>query len=160
MLRPRERRRTRGLLSGLRRGFVILDRPRDFLRGVVAWQALARLIRLGSIACFMAAFALPVTVATVVLVTPAHGGGRIIPVAPASAGLRIAMLTYGFVAVTGDAVDVTRITAFSFDVGVALSVTGIAIAILGRELGTASPRAIVGRVRARLGEAAYAGEAG
>ncbi|MGH2946886.1 MAG: lysylphosphatidylglycerol synthase transmembrane domain-containing protein [Solirubrobacteraceae bacterium] len=156
------RRRTRGLLAGLRRGFAILDRPRDFLRGVVAWQALARMIRLGSIACLMAAFALPVTVATVVLVMAAQGGGRIIPVAPASAGLRIAMLTYGFVAVTGEAVDIARITAFSFGVGVALSATGIAIAIaiLGRELGTASPRAIVERVRARLGEAAYAGEAG
>ena len=42
----------------------------------------------------------------------------------------------------------------------AQSATAIAIAILGRELGTASPRAIVERVRARLGEAAYAGEAG
>jgi len=51
------------------------------------------------------------------VVMAAHGGGRIIPVAPASAGLRIAMLTYGFVAVTGDAVDIARITAFSFGAG-------------------------------------------
>jgi len=111
------RRRTRGLVAGLRRGFAIMERPRDFVRGVVAWQALARMIRLGSIACLMAAFALPVTVATVVLVMAAHGGGRIIPVAPAGAGLRIAMLTYGFVAVTGDAVDIARITVFSFRCG-------------------------------------------
>ena len=49
----------------------------------------------------MAAFGLPVTPATVVLVMAAQGGGRIIPLAPASAGLRLAMLSYGFVEVTG-----------------------------------------------------------
>jgi hypothetical protein len=95
------------------------------------------------------------------VVLAAHGGGRIIPVVPASAGPRIPMLTYGFVAVTGDAVDIARITAFSFGVGVALPATGIAIAIaiLGRELGTASSRAILERLRARLGDAACASEA-
>jgi len=121
---------------------------------VVAWQALARVIRLGSLACFMAAFALPVTVATVLLVMAAQGGGRIIPIAPVSAGLRIAMLAYGFVAVTGEAVDIASITAFAFGVGATLLITGlgISIAILGRELGTASPRGIVTRLRKRLSE--------
>jgi hypothetical protein len=146
------RRRARDLLARLRQGLAILDRPRDFVRGVVTWQALARVIRLGSLACFMAAFALPVTVATVVLVMAAQGGGRIIPIAPVSAGLRIAMLTYGFVAVTGDAVDIASITAFAFGVGATLLITGlgISIAILGRELGTASPRGMVKRLRKRL----------
>jgi hypothetical protein len=58
----------------------------------------------------MEAFALPVTVATVVLVMAARGGGRIIQIAHASAGLRIAMLTYGFVALTGEAVDIAELT--------------------------------------------------
>jgi hypothetical protein len=146
------RRRARDLLERLRQGLAILDRPRDFVRGVVTWQALARVIRLGSLACFMAAFALPVTVATVVLVMAAQGGGRIIPIAPVSAGLRIAMLTYGFAEVTGQAVDIASITAFAFGVGATLFITGlgIAIAILGRELGMASPRGMVERLRKRL----------
>jgi hypothetical protein len=149
------RRRGRPLVVRLRRGLAILGRPRDFLLGVVTWQALGRLIRLGSLAAFMAAFALPVTLATVVLVMAAHGGGRIIPSAPASAGLRIAMLTYGFVAVTGDAIDIARITAFSFGVGATLSIAGLAtsLAILGPELGTISLRAIIKRLREPLGDA-------
>jgi hypothetical protein len=150
------RRRARDLLQHLRQGLAILDRPRDFVHGVVTWQALARIIRLGSLACFMAAFGLPVTASTVLLVMAAQGGGRIIPIAPVSAGLRLAMLTYGFVAVTDEAVDIASITAFAFGMGAALLMSGLAIsiAILGRELGTASPRAMVQRVRARLGTAA------
>ena len=151
-------RQARGLVARLRQGLSILDRPRDFLTGVVTWQALGRVIRLASLACFMAAFELPVTVATVVLVMAAQGGGKIIPIAPASAGLRIAMLGYGFVEVTGEAVDIASITAFSFGVGATLFLTGLAIsiAILGRELGTISPRRMVGRVRERLGDHAPA----
>jgi hypothetical protein len=145
----------RVLLARMRLGLAILDRPRDFLCGVVTWHPLARVIRLGSLACFLAAFALPVTAATVVLVMAAQSGTRIIPIAPASAGLRIAMLGYGFVEITGQPVDMTRITAFSFGVGAALYLTalGISVAILGREFGTASRRRMVERLRERLGEA-------
>lgn len=151
-------RHARGLLRRLRMGLAILDRPRDFLTGVVTWQAAGRVIRLGSLACFMTAFSLPVTVSTVVLVMAAQGGTKIIPIAPASAGLRIAMLSYGFVEVTGEAVDIAAITAFSFGVGAALFLTGllIAMAILGRELGTISPRRMIERVRERLGDQAPA----
>ena len=56
------RRRARDFLGRLRQGLAILESPRDFVTGVVTWQALGRVIRLGSLACFMAAFALPVTV--------------------------------------------------------------------------------------------------
>jgi Lysylphosphatidylglycerol synthase TM region len=149
------RGRASELLARLRLGLAILDRPRDFLRGVVIWQALGRLIRLGSLACFLAAFALPLTPATVVLVMAAQSGTRILPIAPASAGLRIAMLAYGFASITGEAVDITRITAFSFGVGAALYVTALAIsvAILGREFGTTSPRRLMGRVREQLAAA-------
>jgi len=87
----RLRKSSSGLLSRLRRGLAILGTPRRYFTGVVSWQAASRVIRLGSLACFMEAFGLPVTVATAVLVMAAQGGGRIIPVAPASAGLRIAM---------------------------------------------------------------------
>jgi hypothetical protein len=155
------RRRGRVLLGRLRQGLAILDSPGDYVRGVVTWQALGRLIRLGSLACFLAAFGLPVTLATVVLVMAAQGGGRIVPIAPVSAGLRIAMLTYGFVEVTGEAVDIAKITAFNVGVGAALLATGlvIAVAILGRELGTPSPRAMVRRMHLRLGEDAPGGPA-
>jgi hypothetical protein len=151
----RLRRTARDFLARMRQGLVILGSPRRFLTGVASWQALARLIRLLSLACFMTAFALPVTPATVVLVMAAQGGGRIIPLAPASAGLRLAMLSYGFVEVTGQAVDIAEITAFTFGVGAVLLVAGLALAapILTREFDTLSPRRMLSRARTTVGPA-------
>ncbi|MBI5105831.1 MAG: flippase-like domain-containing protein [Solirubrobacterales bacterium] len=144
--------RVRDLGQRLRQGVVILGEPRRFVSGVASWQALARLIRLGSLAAFMEAFALPVTVATAVLVMAAQGGGRIIPLAPASAGLRLAMLSYGFVEVTGQAVDIAAITAFTVGVGALLMVTGLLVGLvaLGAELETWSPRTAVAHARAAV----------
>src|SRR4051794_863872 len=68
------RRRVTDLASRLRQGVVILRQPRRFVTGVASWQALGRVIRLGSLAAFMQAFHLPVTVSTVVLVMAAQGG--------------------------------------------------------------------------------------
>lgn len=140
------------LRAQLRQGMAILGTPRRFFTGVVSWQALARLIRLASLAAFMAAFALPVTVATVVLVMAAQGGGRILPLAPASAGLRLVMLSYGFVEVTGHQVDIAAITAFSFGVGAVLGLAGLVLAltIIGGEFGTLSPRRAVAIARQRI----------
>jgi len=136
----------------LRRGLAILRTPRRFLTGVASWQALARVVRLASLAAFMAAFELPVTPATVVLVMAAQGGGRIIPLGPASVGLRMAMLSYGFVEVTGHEVDIAAITAFTVGVGTVLALAGLVLAIvlLVREFETLSPREAVRRARERF----------
>jgi hypothetical protein len=136
------RRRVADLTARLAQGLRILRRPRRFAIGVASWQALGRLIRLGSLAAFMQAFSLPVTPATVVLVMAAQGGGRIIPLAPASAGLRLAMLSYGFVETTGHAVDIAEITTFTFGVGALLMLAGLVVGLgaLSAELGTVSPR--------------------
>jgi hypothetical protein len=124
------RPRARGWGTRVRQGFAILRSPRQFVLGVVSWQALSRLIRLGGLACFMAAFGLPVTLNTAILVMASQGAGRIIPIAPVSAGLRVAMLTYGFVEVTDTAVDVASITSFWFVVGAAHLIASVAIAIV------------------------------
>jgi hypothetical protein len=139
----------------LRRGMAILATPRLFVTGVASWQALARLIRLGSLAALMAAFALPVTPATVLLVMAAQGGGRLLPLAPASVGLRLAMLSYGFVEVTGEPVDIAAITAFTVGVGALLGAAGLLVAVvmLAQEFGTRSPARAVAAARAALGRA-------
>lgn len=150
------RRLVRALHGALRQGTAILASPRRFLLGVASWQALARLIRLGSFAAFMAAFSLPVTPATVVLVMAAQGGGRILPLGPASAGLRLAMLSYGFVEVTGRPVDIAAITAFTFGVGAVLALSGLVVStvILAQEFGTLSPRRALAAARRSLTETA------
>ena len=152
------RQLVRALRGALRQGTAILCSPRRFLFGVASWQALARLIRLGSLAAFMAAFGLPVTPATVVLVMAAQGGGRILPLAPASAGLRLAMLSYGFVEVTGESVDIAAITAFTFGVGALLLVAGLVVGVVAllAELGTWSPREALAAARAGRSAAADA----
>jgi hypothetical protein len=84
-----------------------------------------------------------------VLVMAAQGGGRIIPLAPASAGLRLAMLSYGFVETTGHAVDIAEITTFTFGVGALLMVAGLIVGLVavGAELETWSPRAALTAAR-------------
>jgi len=146
------RRRVADLAARLWQGLTILRTPGRFVCGVASWQALARLLRLASLAAFMGAFGLPVTPATVVLVMAAQGGGRIIPLAPASVGLRLAMLSYGFVEVTGQAVDIADITAFTFGVGAILMLAGLAVGLvaLGAELETWSPRRTVAAARAAV----------
>jgi uncharacterized membrane protein YbhN (UPF0104 family) len=147
----------RVMRAQLRQGMAIFCTPRRFVTGVVSWQALGRLVRLGSLAAFMAAFQLPVTLATVVLVMAAQGGGRILPLAPASVGLRLAMLSYGFVEVTGHPVDIAAITAFSFGVGAVLGLTGLVLAltIVAREFGTLSPRRARAVARQRVSAPAW-----
>lgn len=141
------------VIERFRIGLAIFGTPRRFITGVASWQALGRLVRLGSLAAFMQAFKLPVTLTTVVLVMAAQGGGRIIPLAPASAGLRLVMLSYGFVETTGHAVDIAQITAFTFGVGTVLMVSGLvlAMAILWRELGTLNPRKAIRAARHAIG---------
>ena len=152
------RRHGRVTVGRVKQGLAVLGSPKLFFTGVVSWQALARVIRLGSLAAFMGAFSLPVTLSTVVLVMAAQGGGRIIPLAPASTGLRLAMLSYGFVEVTHQAVDIAAITTFTFGVGAVLMLVGlvIAVTIIALEFGTVSPRRAVQAARARVAPRATA----
>jgi hypothetical protein len=149
-----QRRHGERLVERLKQGLAVLRRPRDYVRTVVSWQATGRVIRLGSLACFMAAFSLPVTLASVVLVMAAQGGGRIIPIAPISSGLRLAMLSYGLPEVTSQPVDIASITAFTFVVSsVLLTISlGISLVIIFRVLGTLNPRHAVRKARQAAGE--------
>lgn len=138
----------------LKLGLAVLREPRDYVAHVVSWQAAGRVIRLGSLACFMAAFALPVSLSSVLLVMAAQGGGRIIPIAPVSSGLRLAMLSYGLPEITGQPVDIASITAFTVVVSGLLLVISLVISlvIIFRVLGTLNPRHAVHRARIAVGE--------
>jgi hypothetical protein len=139
----------RRVVQRMRQGLRILRQPRLYLTGVVPWQALARVIRLFALAAWMRAFDLPVTPTTVLLVMAAQGGGRIIPLAPASAGLRLVMLSYGLSEVTAQPVDIAAITAFQVGVGAAQLLGSVAVGAgaLAAALGTVSPRAAARAVR-------------
>ena len=144
------RRRSRGLAAQLKQGCQILRSPRRFVIGVGGPQALSRLVRLGALVCFMEAVGLPVTVNTAILVMAAQSAGRIIPFAPASVGLRVAMLSYGFPALTDKPVDIASITSFWFTAGAVHLVGGlvISIGVLAYAFGTVSPRKALTAIRA------------
>jgi hypothetical protein len=146
------RRRSRQVVRHLGQGLAILASPRDYLLHVVTWQALGRIIRLGSLLCFLTAFTLPATPRTALLVMAAQGAGRIVPLAPLSAGLRIAVLSYGLVELTDRRVDPAAVSAFTFGVSAILFLVTFAISLtlVTRELQTLSPGIALRRARARL----------
>jgi uncharacterized membrane protein YbhN (UPF0104 family) len=153
------RPRARGLGARLKQGCEILRTPRQFVIGVGGPQALSRLVRLAAMVCFMEAVGLPVTVDTAILVMAAQSAGRIIPFAPVSTGLRVAMLAYGFPALTDKPVDVASITSFWFAAGAVHLVGGllISLGVLSYTFGTVSPRKAVAAIRhARVQTAAAA----
>jgi hypothetical protein len=151
----RIRRRGPGIYRDLAAGFTILGRPRDFAAGVVSWQLAARVIRLGAIACCLAACGLPAGVAAAALAMAVEGGTRL-RFAPASVGLKVGLLVYGLGAVAGGAVSLGPVIAYA--VGVrsirAAGLIAIGIAALGATLGTRSPRRALALARQAVGAAA------
>jgi hypothetical protein len=123
--------------------------PRRYVTQVASWQALARLARLGSLASFLAAFGLPATLDAALLVMAAQGGGRVVPIAPVSAGLRIAALSYGLASLSAQPADPALIAAFTLGTSATLlAVTlPIATALVLRELGTCSPWGAIQQAR-------------
>jgi uncharacterized membrane protein YbhN (UPF0104 family) len=144
------RPRARGLGARLKQGCAILQTPGRFIVQVGGWQALSRLIRLAAMVCLMKAVGLPVTIETAILVMAAQSAGRIIPFAPVSAGLHVAMLAYGFPALTDQPVDVASITSFWFTAGAVHLVCGllISIGVLCHSFGTVSPRKALAAIKA------------
>ena len=66
--------------------------PARYARRVVPWGMLSRALRLTSLACFLAAFGLAVSLTAVLVVMVAHSGGRLVPFGPAGAGASLALL--------------------------------------------------------------------
>ena len=118
----------RRVAAGVGRGCSPLRSPRAYIRAVTPWQLASRLLRAASLACFLAAFGLPVTAAAVGLVMIAQGGGRLLPLAPASAAATVAVLAAGFPAVTGTHAGVGTVTAFVVGMATLLTAAGVALA--------------------------------
>jgi hypothetical protein len=119
----------RRVARDVRRGCAPLGDPRAYARSVLPWQLASRAFRLGALACFLAAFGLPVTPAAVLLVAFAQGSGRLVPFAPASVGAGAAVLAATFGPVTGDAVSAERIAAFFVGTSTVLTIVGTALAL-------------------------------
>ena len=94
--------RVRGFLASAAQRLRAAALPEGLLApGAAVAAAPAALFRLGALACFLAAFALPATPAAVLLVVFAQCSGRLIPFSPASVGAGAAILAATFEPVTG-----------------------------------------------------------
>jgi uncharacterized membrane protein YbhN (UPF0104 family) len=140
------RRFARSIASGAR----ALGSPGRYACAVLPWQVASRGARAASIACFLAAFGLPVTAGAVLLVMLAQAGGRALPLAPATAGAGVAILAAGFGPVTGANVEVSQLAAFLLGTSTLLTVVGVALAVViaARSVGIAAALAAARAARA------------
>ncbi len=145
LLRSRWRERLARVARELRRGLAILGRPRTFVTRVLSWQAVSRALRLAALACFLAAFALPVTAAAVALLAVVVGSGRALPLPAVGTGAAAGLLVASFAAVTGIAGRGADVAALALVMPALLAVLGLALAVplLGGVLGVRSPRRLV-----------------
>jgi hypothetical protein len=96
---------------------------------VLPWQIGSRALRAAAIACFLLAFSLPAGAAAVLLVMLAQSGGRLLPLAPASAAASVAMLAAGFGPATGTHVATADVAAFMIGMSLLLTVAGAVLSI-------------------------------
>jgi len=137
------------IASGVGRGCAPLGHPRAFAREVLPWQAASRALRAAAIACFLLAFGLPAGVAAVLLVMLAQSGGRLLPLAPASAAASVAMLAAGFGPATGIAVPAATVAAFMVGMSLLLTLAGavLSVAVICLAAGPGAPTAVWRAVR-------------
>jgi len=120
----------RRVCGGLARGCAPLRSPAAYAVEVLPWQLASRACRIAALACFLAAFALPVTPVVLLLVLFAQGSGRLVPFAPASVGAGAAVLAASFETVAGSAVPAERLAAFYVGTSTVLTVVGILLALV------------------------------
>lgn len=121
--------RLRGIVAGVGLGCAALRDPGRYGSRVLPWQLASRACRLAALACFLAAFHLPVTLAAVLLVAFAQGSGRLLPFAPASVGAGAAMVAASFGAVTGTAAPAGQLAAFFVGTSTVLTAVGAAVTV-------------------------------
>jgi Lysylphosphatidylglycerol synthase TM region len=122
-------RPVRRLIAGLRQGCAAVGQPGAYARSVLPWQLASRLLRAASLLCFLLAFHLPATLAAIALVMVAQGGGRVLPLAPASLAASVAVLAAGFPAATGADVGVGVLAGFLVGMSTLLTLAGVLLAI-------------------------------
>jgi glycosyltransferase 2 family protein len=136
-----------------RRGLALLGTPGRYVRRVASWGVLSRGLRIGSLLCLLAAFALPVSLTAALVVMVAHSSGRLVPFGPAGAGASLGLLVAAFPAVTHTHVSAGEITAFYLGATGTLTAVGIVLSglVLVRELGLAGARGFAGDALERRG---------
>jgi hypothetical protein len=149
-LLARRSTRARRFLANAAHGCALLRCPKAYSLQVLPWQVASRVFRLGALACFLAAFALPATPAAVLLVVFAQCSGRLVPFSPASVGAGAAILAATFGPVTGTSVSASHVATFFVGTSTVLTVVGTVLALVICAQASAkvgpSPATVLGRL--------------
>jgi len=142
--------RVRRTVREVGRGAAVLRRPGHCARHVLPFQAGARVLRLGSAACFLLAFGLPVAPAIVVAAVLAQGSGAAMPLPGAGPAAIGAALLVALPFAAGHALDGGALASLAVVWPAALTVVGVALslAVLAHLCGARSPRALLRATRA------------
>jgi hypothetical protein len=128
----------------------VLRQPRRWLRQVLPFQVLARVLRLCAVACFLPAFGLPMTPAVVLAAGAAQGSGAMLPLPGGGPATMGAALMVALPIAGGHTVDRHAVDALAVVMPTALTAVGatISIVLLAALSGAGSPpRAPARRVR-------------
>ena len=143
-------RSVRRLFGEFVRGFAAVRHPRRYASRILGWELAAKLLRLGAVACFLQAFALPVTLPVIVTVALLYGSGNVLPIPGAGTAASAGALLVAVPIAAGHPVDSGAVEALVIAQPVLLSVTGIAASfgLLAGLLGVRSPAALLEARRA------------
>jgi hypothetical protein len=123
----------------------VLRQPRRWLRQVLPFQVLARVLRLCAVACFLPAFGLPMTPAVVLAACAAQGSGAMLPLPGGGPATMGAALMVALPIAGGHTVDRHAVDALAVVMPTALTAVGatISIVLLAALSGARSPRALL-----------------
>lgn len=128
--------RARALLREAGRGLALFGHPLQYLRLAVSWQLAGLALRLGSIACFLGAFHLPVTAQVTLVVLAVQCVSNVLPLTPNGAGTQQALL----VVALGATVAAPRVVGFGTGAQLATTVADVTLAAFSLALTTGSLR--------------------
>jgi Lysylphosphatidylglycerol synthase TM region len=142
--------RVRCIVREVGRGAAVLGKPGRWARQVVPYQVAARVLRLGSAACFLLAFGLPAVPAVIIVACLAQGSGAAVPLPGAGPAAVGAALLVGVPLAAGHPVDAGAVASLAVVWPAALTAVGVtlSLALLGRLHGVRTPRALIRAARA------------
>jgi hypothetical protein len=141
--------RLRRIVSEFGRGLAALGEPRRFLLQVLPWQVVGRLVRLASLGCFLHAFGLPAAPAVIIAASVTQGSGRLLPIPGAGTAAAAAAPLATLPVAAGHPVDASAVGALAITQPALLTFVGatVSLAVLARELGARTPRALLRAAR-------------
>ena len=120
-------KRLKGFKQHVAAGFAILRDPKRFAVGVLSWQALSWVLRIGTVYAFLRAFHLPATAYTTALVLSVQSLATLLPFTPGGVGTQQGLIVYVF---RKQPVTKSLLVSFSIGMQIALTVFNVVLGLI------------------------------